>query len=56
MPPAPEHPAKAAPVYAVRGSTAFLKISFALFLAGFSTFSLLYCIQPLLPLFARDLA
>ncbi len=54
MPPASEHPAKAAPVYAVRGSTAFLKISFALFLAGFSTFSLLYCIQPLLPLFARD--
>ena len=45
---------KAAPVYAARGSPAFLKISFALFLAGFSTFSLLYCVQPMLPLFARD--
>ena len=42
------------PVYATRGTPAFLKISFALFLAGFSTFSLLYCVQPLLPLFAAD--
>jgi YNFM family putative membrane transporter len=32
----------------------FARISFALFLAGFSTFSLLYCVQPLLPEFARD--
>ncbi|WP_083876625.1 MFS transporter [Ideonella sp. B508-1] len=30
----------------------FARISFALFLAGFSTFSLLYCVQPLLPEFA----
>lgn len=35
-----------------RGSRAFLAASFALFLAGFSTFSLLYCVQPLLPIFA----
>ena len=35
-----------------RGSRAFRAASFALFLAGFSTFSLLYCVQPLLPIFA----
>jgi MFS transporter, YNFM family, putative membrane transport protein len=29
------------------------RIPLALFLAGFSTFSLLYCVQPLLPVFAR---
>jgi YNFM family putative membrane transporter len=29
------------------------RISLALFLAGFSTFSLLYCVQPLLPIFAQ---
>ena len=29
-------------------------MSLALFAAGFSTFSLLYCVQPLLPAFARD--
>jgi YNFM family putative membrane transporter len=29
------------------------RVSLALFLAGFSTFSLLYCVQPLLPVFAR---
>ncbi|MGL1386205.1 hypothetical protein ACSTJO_00620, partial [Vibrio parahaemolyticus] len=30
-----------------------LRITLALFLAGFSAFSLLYCVQPLLPVFAR---
>jgi len=29
------------------------RVGLALFLAGFSTFSLLYCVQPLLPVFAR---
>jgi YNFM family putative membrane transporter len=38
----------------VPGSKAYRRISLALFLAGFSTFSLLYCVQPLLPLFARE--
>lgn len=37
-----------------RGATAFKRASFTLFLAGFSTFSLLYCVQPLLPVFAQD--
>lgn len=36
------------------GSAAYLRIALALFLAGFSTFSLLYCVQPLLPAFARQ--
>ncbi|MHB8286227.1 MAG: MFS transporter [Caulobacteraceae bacterium] len=35
-----------------RGTPAFRRSSLALFLAGFSTFSLLYCVQPLLPLLA----
>ncbi|WP_413992162.1 MFS transporter [Labrys okinawensis] len=38
--------------YVVRGSAAYRKISFGLFLAGFATFSLIYCVQPLLPLLA----
>lgn len=38
----------------LRGTPAYRRISFALFLAGFSTFSLLYCVQPLLPEFAAE--
>lgn len=38
----------------LRGTPAYRRTSLALFLAGFSTFSLLYCVQPLLPEFARD--
>jgi MFS transporter, YNFM family, putative membrane transport protein len=36
------------------GTVAYRRIAFALFLAGFSTFSLLYCVQPLLPAFTHD--
>jgi YNFM family putative membrane transporter len=36
------------------GTLAFRRTNRALFLGGFSTFSLLYCIQPLMPLFAKD--
>ena len=39
---------------AVPGSHTARRIGIALFLAGFATFSLLYCVQPLLPLFAND--
>ncbi len=42
-------PSRAAP-----GSPAERRIGLALFLAGFATFSLLYCVQPLLPLFADE--
>lgn len=38
------------------GSPAYRRISLALFLAGFATFSLLYCVQPVLPEFARHFA
>jgi MFS transporter, YNFM family, putative membrane transport protein len=34
-------------------SANYRRASLALFLAGFSTFSLLYCVQPLLPAFSR---
>lgn len=34
------------------GTAAYRRIGIALFLAGFSTFALLYCAQPLLPVFA----
>lgn len=37
-----------------RGTPAYAQVSIALFLAGFSSFSLLYCVQPLLPAFARS--
>jgi YNFM family putative membrane transporter len=35
------------------GSRRYLQAAAALFLAGFATFSLLYCVQPLLPTLAR---
>jgi YNFM family putative membrane transporter len=53
-PPTEIEPPPERPVYASRGSPAFLKISAGVFLAGFSAFSLLFCVQPLLPLFAAD--
>ncbi|MFL9872002.1 MFS transporter [Paraburkholderia megapolitana] len=40
--------------WVIPGSTAYRRISVALFLAGFATFSLLYCVQPLLPVFAHE--
>ena len=43
-----------APQWLLRGTPAYRRVSIGLFLAGFSTFSLLYCVQPLLPAFAAD--
>jgi YNFM family putative membrane transporter len=43
-------PTLSAPV--MPGTPAYRRIGVALFLAGFSTFALLYCAQPLLPIFA----
>ncbi len=40
--------------WALPGSRTYWRINIALFLAGFSTFSLLYCVQPLLPQFAQQ--
>lgn len=42
-------PVPAEPVWISPGSAAFRRISIALFLAGYATFSLIYCVQPLLP-------
>ncbi len=36
------------------GTTAYRRISLALFLTGFATFSMLYCVQPLLPIFTEE--
>ncbi|SAI57871.1 transporter [Bordetella ansorpii] len=38
----------------VRGSDALRRAQWALFAAGFATFSMLYCVQPLLPLFTHS--
>lgn len=46
----------AAPVWIAYGTPEYRRAGVALFLAGFATFSLLYCVQPLLPVFARDFA
>ncbi|MGN6551820.1 MAG: MFS transporter [Pararhizobium sp.] len=40
--------------FTARGSAAYRRISIGLFLAGFATFSLIYCVQPLLPALASD--
>jgi len=59
--PAPQRPtskgnaqrtADAAP-YLERGSRAYWRASLALLFAGYATFSLLYCVQPLLPEFTK---
>ena len=53
-------PARAAPADAVapelirHGEPEFSRTTLALFSAGFATFALLYCVQPLMPVFARD--
>lgn len=36
------------------GTPAYWQTNFALFAAGFATFALLYCVQPLMPLFSAD--
>jgi YNFM family putative membrane transporter len=35
------------------GTPAFRRTNLALFAAGFATFGLLYCVQPLMPEFSR---
>lgn len=50
--PAPTAPDTSGHVH--HGTPAFKRINLALFAAGFATFGLLYCVQPLLPEFTRD--
>lgn len=40
-------------VFIERGTVAYRKATLALFCAGFATFALLYCVQPLLPQLAE---
>jgi YNFM family putative membrane transporter len=40
--------------YIESGTPSFRRTNLALFAAGFSTFALLYCVQPLMPLFSHD--
>ena len=47
-----EAPARDPPLIA-RGGARFWRVNFALFLGSFATFALLYCVQPLMPLFTR---
>lgn len=44
----------AAPRFISRGTREYLHAEIALFLAGFASFSLIYCVQPLLPAFAQS--
>jgi MFS transporter, YNFM family, putative membrane transport protein len=46
--------AEAAPAIAARSDPRLWRITLALFVAGFATFSLIYSVQPLLALFARE--
>lgn len=49
-------PADAAIAPIALGTPAYRRLTLAMLFAGFSTFSLLYAVQPLLPLFAHDYA
>ncbi|WP_421994853.1 MFS transporter [Roseococcus sp.] len=47
-------PPKAATPHIERGTAEFFRMSVALFCAGLATFTLLYCPQPLMPVFSRE--
>lgn len=49
---APESVAGVEPQWLRRGAPGYRRAGLALFLLGFASFSLIYCVQPLLPLFA----
>ncbi|WP_315129461.1 MFS transporter [Comamonas antarctica] len=50
----PSSPVSAAPHQGIaRHTPEYLRAQWALFLAGFASFSLIYCVQPLLPAFAQ---
>lgn len=49
-------PIPSAPSWITKGSADYRRASWALFLAGFASFSLIYCVQPLLPEFKNAFA
>ncbi|MBB4616869.1 MFS transporter [Sphingomonas abaci] len=53
-PPRPSPPDPSVDLPLAKGTPAYRRLTLAMLFAGFSTFSLLYAVQPLLPLFARD--
>jgi MFS transporter, YNFM family, putative membrane transport protein len=54
-PPAPApNLATPPPNWTPRGSGAYWRIVVGLFLVGYATFALIYCVQPLLPIFVRE--
>jgi YNFM family putative membrane transporter len=42
------------PKWISRGTSAYRRMNIAFFFAGFAIFALLYCVQPLMPIFAED--
>jgi YNFM family putative membrane transporter len=52
--PAPAATAIGGPAWITRGTALWRRTGIALFLAGFASFSLIYCVQPLLPAFATS--
>lgn len=40
--------------YVKKGTSEFVRIALALFSGGFSTFALLYCVQPIMPILSHD--
>jgi YNFM family putative membrane transporter len=52
--PAPECAATHTSEQIAAGTQAFRRTNLSMFAAGFSTFALLYCVQPLMPIFAAE--
>ena len=48
------HKSRSNSTYIKNGTSSYRRAGIAMFLAGFSSFSLLYCVQPLLPQFASE--
>lgn len=54
--PAPAPAGDPDPHWTRRGTAAYWRITIGLFLVGYATFSLIYCVQPLLPIFTQAFA
>jgi YNFM family putative membrane transporter len=50
----PKEPVRDASSLLESGTPAFRRVNVGLFAAGFSTFAILYCVQPLLPVFSEE--
>lgn len=52
--PAPDGPCEAEALFIRRGTPLYRRASFSLLLGALTTFNLLYCVQPVMPLFSRS--